>query len=232
MYRYAHRHGPPTPGALQGQENMLGPGARWSFVVQVRTQGSEEPVREQLAAFAIPRSNGTCHWLPLTSPTHARRDAMTEPDDTMTRTGKGIELSQHGEREARTSHVCPGLERHGRGERRPLPPLRAGPLDGRRSREDLHVELVWDLRALEAADPITDERAAQAGVTSPVAGFYPSLHLNMGECYRKLGDRDESPRAPQGRSSCCRHARRRRLRQRDSGADSTGWVNSWRPPES
>lgn len=99
----------------------------------------------------------------------------------------------------------------------PFHRLRAGPLDGRRSREDLHDELDWDLRALEAADPITDERAAQAGVTNPVAGFYPSLHLNMGECYRKFGDRDESPRAPQGRSSCCRQARRRRLRQRDPG---------------
>ena len=37
---------------------------------------------------------------------------------------------------------------------------------------------------------MTDERVAQAGMTSPVAGFYPSLHLNPGECYRKLGDLD------------------------------------------
>ena len=35
---------------------------------------------------------------------------------------------------------------------------------------------------------MSDERAAQAGVMSPVAGFYPSLHLNLGECYLKLGD--------------------------------------------
>ena len=39
---------------------------------------------------------------------------------------------------------------------------------------------------------MTDERAAQAGVTSHVAGFYPSLHLNLGECYRKLGNLDVS----------------------------------------
>jgi hypothetical protein len=45
---------------------------------------------------------------------------------------------------------------------------------------------------MEAADLMTDERAAQAGVTSPVAGFYPSLHLNLGECYRKLGDLDRA----------------------------------------
>ena len=54
--------------------------------------------------------------------------------------------------------------------------------------DDVHDELVWDLRALEAADLMADERAAQAGARSPVAGFYPSLHLNLGECYRKLGD--------------------------------------------
>jgi hypothetical protein len=34
------------------------------------------------------------------------------------------------------------------------------------------------------------ERAARARVTGPVAGFYPSLHLNLGECHRKLGDLD------------------------------------------
>jgi len=29
---------------------------------------------------------------------------------------------------------------------------------------------------------------AMAGVAGPVAGFYPSLHLDLGEDYRKLGD--------------------------------------------
>lgn len=56
----------------------------------------------------------------------------------------------------------------------------------------MHEELAWDLRALEAADLVTDDRAAAAGVTGPVAGFYPSLHLNLGECYRKLGDLDRA----------------------------------------
>ena len=54
--------------------------------------------------------------------------------------------------------------------------------------DDVHQELIWDQRALAAADLITDERAAQAGVTLPVAGLFPSLHLNVSECYRKLGD--------------------------------------------
>jgi hypothetical protein len=54
--------------------------------------------------------------------------------------------------------------------------------------DDVHQELVWDQRALAAADALTDERATQAGVALPVAGWYPSLHLNLAECYRTLGD--------------------------------------------
>jgi hypothetical protein len=54
--------------------------------------------------------------------------------------------------------------------------------------DDPRDELAWDLRALEAVEGLTDERAAAAGVTGPVAAFYPSLHLNLGEDYRKVGD--------------------------------------------
>jgi hypothetical protein len=54
--------------------------------------------------------------------------------------------------------------------------------------DDVREELVWDRRALVAADLLTDSRLAHAGVTLPVAGLYPSLHLNLSECYRKLGD--------------------------------------------
>ena len=57
---------------------------------------------------------------------------------------------------------------------------------------DVHEELLWDLRALAAADLLTDERAARGGVAGPVAGFYPSLHLNLAECYRKLGELDQA----------------------------------------
>ncbi|MBP5941928.1 hypothetical protein [Streptomyces acidiscabies] len=54
--------------------------------------------------------------------------------------------------------------------------------------DDVREELEWDLRALAAAGLVTDERVARAGVTLSVAGLYPSLHLNVGECHRKLGD--------------------------------------------
>jgi len=56
--------------------------------------------------------------------------------------------------------------------------------------DDVHEELRWDLAALEAAAAITDERAAAAGTT--VAAFYPSLHLNLASCYRRLGKVDQA----------------------------------------
>lgn len=116
---------------------------------------------------------------------------MTEPDATMTQFGKGLELSQRGEREA----ACRVFEQvwsdiggeHG-------DPFHRCALAHAMAdvQDDVRDELIWDLRALEAADLITDERAAQAGVTSSVRNFYPSLHLNLGECYRKLGDLDRA----------------------------------------
>ena len=54
--------------------------------------------------------------------------------------------------------------------------------------DNVHQELVWDERALAAAGLLTDDRLARAGVPMSVAALYPSLHLNLGECYRKLGD--------------------------------------------
>ncbi|HEY9564841.1 MAG TPA: hypothetical protein VIR30_13840 [Nocardioides sp.] len=56
---------------------------------------------------------------------------------------------------------------------------------------DLHEEpaeaLVWDVRALDAADALTDERVEQHHVNLQVAGFYPSLHLNIADNLRRLG---------------------------------------------
>nr|WP_296076248.1 tetratricopeptide repeat protein [uncultured Actinoplanes sp.] len=58
--------------------------------------------------------------------------------------------------------------------------------------DDPHQELLWDQRALTAAGALTDERATQAGVVVPVAGLYPSLHLNLADCYRRIGDPDRA----------------------------------------
>ncbi|WP_228004342.1 hypothetical protein [Amycolatopsis sp. YIM 10] len=54
--------------------------------------------------------------------------------------------------------------------------------------DDVHEELRWDLVALELASSITDERATEVGAIGPVRSFYPSLHLNVGDAYRRLGE--------------------------------------------
>ena len=53
---------------------------------------------------------------------------------------------------------------------------------------DVEAELLWDLRALAAADELTQERAQRYHGSLSVAGFYPSLHLNLADGYRRLGD--------------------------------------------
>ena len=49
-------------------------------------------------------------------------------------------------------------------------------------------ELKWDLRALAIADRLTDAELEQAGVHFPIRALYPSLHLNAGDAFRKVGD--------------------------------------------
>lgn len=109
-------------------------------------------------------------------------------DPTMTRIGEGVELHHHrGRREAARDLFAQIWEDIGGEQGDPLHVcvLAHSMAD---VQDDVHEELVWDLRALAAADLVTDERAAQAGVTLSVAGLYPSLHLNLADCYRKLGD--------------------------------------------
>lgn len=50
---------------------------------------------------------------------------------------------------------------------------------------DLSDELRWDLLALEAAHEISDKRAKDLHRTLAVASFYPSLHLNLADVYRR-----------------------------------------------
>ncbi len=111
---------------------------------------------------------------------------MTQPDEMMTRIGHGIELSQRGDRDqARRLFADLWEQVEPQGDAFHRCALAHSMAD---VQDDPHEELAWDLRALKAADLVSDERAAQAGVRSPVAVFYPSLHLNLGEVYRKLGD--------------------------------------------
>jgi hypothetical protein len=109
-------------------------------------------------------------------------------DPTITLIGQGVELHHHrGQREAARDMFAQIWDDIGGEQGDPLHVcvLAHAMAD---VQDDVHQELIWDLRALAAADLVTDERVAQAGVTLPVAGLYPSLHLNLSECYRKLGD--------------------------------------------
>lgn len=45
---------------------------------------------------------------------------------------------------------------------------------------------MWDVRALDAADELTDQRARRFESSLQVAAFYPSLHLNIADNLRRL----------------------------------------------
>ncbi|MFF2195821.1 hypothetical protein [Streptomyces sp. NPDC058157] len=63
---------------------------------------------------------------------------------------------------------------------------------------DLHADpaeaLAWDVRALDAADAVTGERARQHHSGLRIAGFYPSLHLNLADDHRRLGSFEAAAR--------------------------------------
>ncbi|QFR01432.1 hypothetical protein F9278_40515 [Streptomyces phaeolivaceus] len=46
--------------------------------------------------------------------------------------------------------------------------------------------LAWDVRALDAADAATERRVQEHDGRLRLAGFYPSLHLNLADGYRRL----------------------------------------------
>ena len=112
-------------------------------------------------------------------------------DSTIIRIGQAVQLSHQGEREAARLLLAEIWDEIGGEQGDPLHrcTLAHAMAD---VQDDVRDELVWDQRALAAADLITDARVMQAGVTLPVAGLYPSLHLNLSECYRKLGDLDRA----------------------------------------
>jgi len=116
---------------------------------------------------------------------------VTEPDAVMARIGEGIALRERGERGAARDLFAQVWSEIGGENGDPFHrcALAHSMAD---VQDDVHEELAWDLRALAAADLLTNERAARGGVAGSVAGFYPSLHLNLGECYRKLGEVDRA----------------------------------------
>ena len=57
------------------------------------------------------------------------------------------------------------------------------------AQDDLQDELAWDQRALAAALRCTDAEAKGHHDSLSIAAFMPSLHLNLGDDYLRLGDR-------------------------------------------
>ncbi len=57
---------------------------------------------------------------------------------------------------------------------------------------DAEEELAWDQRALAAAYETTDERARSYHASLAIAGFFPSLHLNLADVLRRLGRFEEA----------------------------------------
>ncbi|MDH2425390.1 tetratricopeptide repeat protein [Sphaerisporangium sp. TRM90804] len=113
-------------------------------------------------------------------------------DPTMTRIGQGVELHHHQGQRAAARDLFARIWDDIGGERGD--PLHVCVLAHSMAdvQDDVRQELMWDLRALAAVGLVTDERVAQAGVPLSVAGLYPSLHLNLSDCYRKLGDLDRA----------------------------------------
>jgi hypothetical protein len=56
------------------------------------------------------------------------------------------------------------------------------------AQDDVGAELEWDLRALAAADRVSDARAKAHHSSLSIRSFYPSLHLNVGDAYLRLGN--------------------------------------------
>lgn len=56
--------------------------------------------------------------------------------------------------------------------------------------DDPAQALGWDIRALDAADAVTEDRVQRHHANLHIAGFYPSLHLNLADDYRRLGSWD------------------------------------------
>ncbi len=60
--------------------------------------------------------------------------------------------------------------------------------------DDAAQALCWNVRALDAADSLTNERLQRHDANLDVRGFYPSLHLNLADNFRRLGSFDAAQR--------------------------------------
>ncbi|PRZ42209.1 tetratricopeptide repeat protein [Antricoccus suffuscus] len=117
---------------------------------------------------------------------------MDEPELIMARLAEGVDLAHQGDRGAARQRLAElwtevgedGDALHRCAIAHSMADLQDDPKD----------ELVWDLRALNAADLISDARVREASHAQSVAQFYPSLHLNLADVHRRLGDPEQARR--------------------------------------
>ncbi len=111
---------------------------------------------------------------------------MSTPDETMAEIVAAVELGRGGARaeaRRRLTDLWEGMGPEG-------DPLHRVTLAHFLAdlQDDVRAELRWDERALAAAGDLTDERAQQYDAALRVRGLLPSLHLNLADCLRRLGD--------------------------------------------
>lgn len=122
----------------------------------------------------------------------AERQGQAAPDALLTRIGQVVMLHHGGDREeARDRLLDLWAEIGADGD-----PLHRCTLAHylADTQDDPSDELAWDLRALSAAEELTDGRGTGQEGASAVRAFYPSLHLNLAADYVKLG-RSEAARS-------------------------------------
>ncbi|MET7287248.1 hypothetical protein [Streptomyces sp. NPDC005573] len=118
-----------------------------------------------------------------------RQEQAAAPDAVLTRIGQVVMLHHGGDREEARSRLLElWAETGAAGD-----PLHRCTLAHylADTQDDPADELAWDLRALSAAEELTDGRPGAD--PSTVRGFYPSLYLNLAADYLKLG-RSEAAR--------------------------------------
>lgn len=116
-----------------------------------------------------------------------RQDAPQGAEDaTMVRIGQAIMLHRGGDREeARNRFALLWKETEESGHLFHRCTIAHYMAD---TQDDPADELEWDLRALSAADALSEERVRWGEHLLAVRALYPSLHLNLAADHVKLGD--------------------------------------------
>ncbi|WP_132424082.1 hypothetical protein [Pseudonocardia endophytica] len=112
--------------------------------------------------------------------------APQQDDPVMTRIGEAVQLGHAGDAAGARRRFAEIWEDVGAGG----DPLHRCALAHYAAdvQEDPDEELRWDRLALAAADELGDGRARAFHPALDVTAFYPSLHLNLADVLRRLGD--------------------------------------------